>query len=320
MVRSKPIAVFASITAFLLLSALNTAAFPSNPAPVRNLGDLQEILDRAVSTTLDKFGNRGLKPDELSVTVVDLSNRPPPLYASYRGEDQVYPASVVKMFYMRYYFELVESGKLKPTTEVQRGLRDMIVDSGNEATGYILDVLTGTTSGPELPASQFQKWASRRDVVNHYFKALGYRNINVNQKTHCEDAYGVEQQFRNYKGENRNMLTANASARLMKEIVLGEAVNPARSKEMMDLMRREWERPPHDPEYREFVSYALMPGTKLWSKEGFTSRTRHDTAYIETPDGLKLIFAIFTENHAKEHEIIPSIVREVIRGLGGKST
>ncbi len=319
MVRSKPIAVFASITAFLLLSALNTAAFPSNPAPVRNLGDLQEILDRAVNTTLDKFGNRDLKPDELSAAVVDLSDKSPQ-HASYRGEEQVYPASVVKMFYMRYYFELVESGKLKPTTEVQRGLRDMIVDSGNEATGYILDVLTGTTSGPELSASQFQKWASRRDVVNRYFKALGYRNINVNQKTHCEDAYGVEQQFRNYKGENRNMLTANASARLMKEIVLGEAVNPARSKEMMDLMRREWEKPPDDTEYREFVSYALMPGTKLWSKEGFTSRTRHDTAYIETPDGLKLIFAIFTENHAKEHEIIPSIVREVIRGLGGKST
>lgn len=311
-----------SFLALLYLTVLipNTGVFAANSKITTETETLQTILDQAITSTLEKFKGKVLKPTEIAATVIDLNSASAPVYASYRGEERVYPASVVKMFYMRYYFYLVESGKLKPTPEVERGLRDMIVDSGNEATGYILDVLTGTTSGPELPAPQFQKWAMKRNVVNRYFKTLGYTHINVNQKTHCEDAYGVEQQFRNYKGENRNMLTANASARLMKEIVRGEAGNPASTRGMLDLMSRDWEKPVKNPLDKEFVSYALMPGTRLWSKEGFTSQTRHDTVYFETPDGLRLVIAIFTENHATEYDLIPSIVRDVIRGLGGKTT
>ena len=32
--------------------------------------------------------------------------------------------------------------------ELRRGMRDMIVESLNEATGYLVDSLTDTTSGP----------------------------------------------------------------------------------------------------------------------------------------------------------------------------
>ena len=280
---------------------------------------LQKVLDAAVELTIKKFENDGLKTEELTVTVIDIADRSQPVSASYRGEEQVYAASVVKMFYMSFYYRLVEDGKLKPTPEIERGLRDMIVDSGNEATGFILDVLTDTTSGPELPARKFEKWKKKRNRVNRYFTALGYRNINISQKTHCEDAYGVERQFRNYSGDNRNMLTTNAASRLLKEIVLGESINKARSGQMMALMARDWEKPVKDPFLQEFISHALMPGTKLWSKEGYTSKTRHDAAYIETPDGLKLIITVFTENHSTVQDIIPNVAREIIRGLGGKA-
>ena len=286
---------------------------------IENSVALQKILDKAVASTLEKFKDKDLKPDQFAATVIDLRTPGKAMSAEYRGEAKIYAASVVKMFYMSYYFRLVEDGKLKPTKEVERGVRDMIVDSGNEATGYILDVLTGTTSGPEISPKKFSKWKKKRNVVNRYFTSLGYKNINVNQKTHCEDAYGVEQQFRNYKGDNRNMLTTNASARLVKEIVLGESVTKARSEQMKELMVRDWEKPVKDPFYQEFISWALVPGTKLWSKEGFTSKTRHDAAYIETPDGLKLVFAVFTENQSQTQDIIPNIAREVIRGLGGKA-
>ncbi|MGI8544886.1 MAG: serine hydrolase, partial [Aridibacter sp.] len=151
---------------------------------------------------------------------------------------------------------------------------------------------------------------------NRYFQSIGYSNINVNQKTHCEDAWGVEQQFRNYKGENRNMLTTNATAQLLVEIASGKSVTPERSKQMMDLMKRDWEKPAEDAFHIEFISHGLKPGTKIWSKEGWTSSTRHDAAYIETPGGLKFVLVVFTENHAKEQEIIPSIARKVIEGLG----
>lgn len=279
--------------------------------------ELQQLLDRAIRETLRLYRDRGLEPDLVAATLIDLADPESPKRAAYRGDRQIYPASVVKMFYMVALHRWLEDGRVRLTPELSRGLRDMIVDSSNEATGYILDVLTDTSSGAELPANKFRRWAKKRNRVNRYFAGLGYRNINVNQKTHCEDAYGVEQQFRNYRGENRNMLTTDAAARLLTEIVRGRAVSAERSRQMMRLMHRDWEKPVADPAAREFISPALPPGTKLWSKEGWTSKTRHDAAYIETPGGRRLVLVIFTENVAREPEIIPEIARRVLKGLSG---
>jgi hypothetical protein len=150
---------------------------------------------------------------------------------------------------------------------------------------------------------------------------MGYTGINVNQKTFCEDAYGIEQQSRAYKGQNRNMLTTNATARLLAEIVLGRMNTPERTKSMMDLMSRDWSKPSDDADNQAvgFSGKALIDiklrGAKLWSKAGWTSRARHDAAYIETPDGLKFVLVVFTENHANEREIIAGIVANVIKRL-----
>ena len=58
-----------------------------------------------------------------------------------------------------------------------------------------------------------------------------------------------------------------------------------------------------------------MKDAKLYSKAGWTSSTRHDAAYIETPEGLKLVVVIFTQNHADERGIISGIATRVLRGL-----
>ena len=60
------------------------------------------------------------------------------------------------------------------------------------------------------------------------------------------DAYGIEQQSRVYKGQNRNMITTNATARLMAEIALRRFVNEKRSDLILDLMKRDWEKPSKD--------------------------------------------------------------------------
>jgi hypothetical protein len=58
-----------------------------------------------------------------------------------------------------------------------------------------------------------------------------------------------------------------------------------------------------------------LKDAKLWSKAGWTSKTRHDAAYIETSDGLKFVLVIFTENMAKERDIIPTIAEKVLGQL-----
>ncbi|MEQ1646156.1 MAG: serine hydrolase, partial [Pyrinomonadaceae bacterium] len=215
----------------------------------------------------------------------------------------------------------LEDKKVTMTTELQRGLKDMIVDSSNEATQYILDVLTNTASGAEMPQKDFEAWQFKRNRVNRWFSSMGYTNINVNQKTFCEDAYGIEQQSRAYKGQNRNMITTNATARLMAEIVTGNLNTPERTTRMMDLMKRDPFAKSNDPDNQAtgFTGKLLidrkMTDAKLWSKAGWTSKTRHDVAYVETRDGMKFVIAVYTENHANERDIIPTIAGKVIDSM-----
>ncbi|CAN5522608.1 hypothetical protein BH18ACI1_BH18ACI1_15460 [soil metagenome] len=292
------------------------------PLTMESSTELQTLLNKAVGDVLDtQFKERKIRSDEVAATLIDLRDPKNLTTANFNGELKIYPASVVKLFYMAALEQWLEDGKVKMTSELERGLRDMIVDSSNEATQYILDVLTDTSSGGELPEKDFQIWSYKRNAVNRYFSSHGYQRINVNQKTFCEDAYGREQQFRNYKSENRNMLTTNATARLLAEIVLRKAVTPERSGKMLDLLKRDFSgtTTDNDDQAHGFTGIALinrkMTDAKLWSKAGWTSKTRHDAAYIETPDGLKFVLVIFTENMANERDIIPMIAGKVLDNL-----
>lgn len=282
---------------------------------------LQSILNKAVAEVLNAYPEKKFKMEELAATLLDLRDPKNIRAANINGDQKIYPASVVKMFYMAALHQQLEDGKIKLTPELERGMKDMIVDSSNEATQYILDVLTDTSSGGEMPAKEYEEWSYNRNRVNRYYTAMGFERINVNQKTFCEDAYGREQQFRNYKGENRNMLNTNATARLLAEIVLGRAVTPARSTLMMGLMKRDpfAQTKDEDDQGHGFSGKMLadrkMTDARLWSKAGWTSKSRHDAAYIETADGLKFVLVIFTDNHANDRGPIPSIAGKVLDGL-----
>ncbi len=283
--------------------------------------DLETLLTAAVAPLLAGTGGKSFKPEEVAATLIDLRDSSRFRWASVNGERQFYPASVPKMFYMAALQRQLEDGKIVATPELVRGQKDMIVDSSNDATQYIVDVLTDTASGSELPQAEFDKWQFQRNRMNRYLAAMGYANINLNQKIYCEDAYGIEQQSRNYKGQNRNMITTFATARMLAEIVLGRLNTPERTKIMMDLLKREPFAESKDPDSQAvgFTGKALidlgMKDAKLWSKAGWTSRARHDAAYIETADGLKIVLVVFTENHANDREAIAGIAARVIRGL-----
>jgi beta-lactamase class A len=291
------------------------------PTAIESSIELQTILNNAVGETLNNYASKKVTPDDVAATLIDLRDPRNLTMANYRGDRKIYPASVVKMFYLAAIHQWLENGKIKTLTpELTRGLKDMIVDSSNDATHFVVDVLTGTSSGGELAPRELKIYADRRETVNRYFQSLGYRDINVNQKTYCEDLYGRERQFWN-AGKNRNMLTTNATARLLAEIVTGKAVSPERSKMMLDLMRRDFGGTSEDKDSQAhgFTAIALnelnLKDAKLWSKAGWTSKTRHDAAYIETPAGLKFVLVIFTENFANERDIIPSIATKILKNL-----
>jgi beta-lactamase class A len=302
------------VACFSLVAVSQTALTPNAPART-----LQSLVDEAAKTTLAKFADKKLEDRQLSITLIDLRDPDHPQKASFRGNERIYPASVVKLFYLTTAHRWLEDKKIQDTPEFQRALKDMIVDSSNDATQYIVDVLTHTTGGYELPPKEMDEWQEKRNAMNRYFSSLGYTNINVNQKTFCEDAYGREHFSRGPNGENRNKLTTDATARLLMEIVTGKAVTPARSAQMMELLKRDYTGTSKDSDDQGhgFTGIALqgMEGVRLWSKAGWTSTTRHDAAYLEMPNGSKFVLVTFTTDHANEREIIPTVAKVVIDGI-----
>jgi len=299
----------------LAVTSLTTVFSQTAPSP----RSLQSLVDEAAKTTLQKFADKKLGDNQLSITLIDLRDPKDPVTASFRGNERIYPASVVKLFYLVAAHRWLEDKKIEDTPELRRALKDMIVDSSNEATQYIVDVLTHTTGGYELSPQEMKEWQYKRDAMNRYFTSLGYTNINVNQKTFCEDAYGRERVSRLPDGSNRNKLTTDATARLMMEIVTGKAVSPQHSMQMMELLKRNYTGASNDADDQGhgFTGIALagIEGVRLWSKAGWTSTTRHDVAYLELPNGSRFVLATFTTDHANEREIIPTVARVVLDGI-----
>ena len=238
---------------------------------------------------------------------------------SYRGGDRIYPASIVKMFYLVAVYEWLETGMIQGTPELDRAIRDMIVDSSNDATSLVVDVLTGTTSGPELPQGPFQTWQLQRNIVNRYLHSLGWSEleiVNVNQKTWCDGPYGRERVFLGELMENRNMLTTNATARLLHSIIGGVAVSSKGSQAMMNLMQRSLKPADLNTEDENqvtgFLGEGMPPDTQIWSKAGWTSQVRHDAAYIEIPDKQPYLLVVFTEGkeHSKNKAIVPFVSQQ----------
>ncbi|MGA7932174.1 MAG: serine hydrolase [Kovacikia sp.] len=292
---------------------------------------LEELGERVLNATWAEFP--GLARNQIALTWLVYDSPAPvntggsisagefwkysPRGYSYRGVERIYPASVVKLFYLVAVHEWLERSMIQQSAELDRAIRDMIVDSSNDATSLVLDVLTGTTSGPELPTGPFETWKQQRNIINRYFRSLNWEEletINVNQKTWCDGPYGREREFLGTLMENRNMLTVTATARLLHSIVGGVSVSAPRSQAMMALMRRSLNPTDlaADPENQVtgFLGAGVPLDTRIWSKAGLTSQVRHDAAYIElTSNTSPYLLVVFTEGkpHSKNEAILPFV-------------
>ena len=70
------------------------------PLATENSQELQTILNTAVGETVNSFLSKGFKLDEIAATLIDLRDPNTLSMAEVRGGQRIYPASVVKMFYM----------------------------------------------------------------------------------------------------------------------------------------------------------------------------------------------------------------------------
>src|SRR4051812_11279670 len=103
------------------------AAFLAAVASRGHAAPLDELAAGAVHTVQSKFPDEKLKDDDVAVTVVDLRNPDAIRDGHFRGGEPIYPASVIKLFYLAATHRWLEDGRLKDSDELRRTLRDMIV-------------------------------------------------------------------------------------------------------------------------------------------------------------------------------------------------
>ena len=172
--------------------------------------------------------------------------------------------------------------------------------------------MSDTCSGPELEGRSLRKFIEKRRVVNRWLVGLEY-DISAMAKPWSFGPFGRDVQLVGPNRENRNRATSNAFASLILWITRRRAVSSAASDAMLALMARPLDTPrKEENQVKEFIGESLPAGSKLWSKAGWTSEVRHDAAYIELPNGKKIILVIFTRGTADDVTLLPAITKRVL--------
>lgn len=307
--------IFSGLILFLALPLFaNFREFSAIPVDPQIDAQLARIADE----TFAEFPK--VTRGNLSMTLIDMNDPNALRRGSFDAHVGYHPASVVKMFYLVHVYHQRERGNVSFDPELQRAIHDMIVSSSNDATSYVVDRMTDTTSGPELSRRAFRKFLYKRERMNRYFATFGYNDINVIGKTFCEDVFGRDKQLLGANRERRNRLNTDAAAALLLSIIRHEAVSSAATEEMLTLMRRPVpttaQETSTDYNITGFTGEGLPVGSLLWSKPGDTSEVRHDATYVELPNGKKYLFVVFTRGDAGDAALLPAISRKVVALFG----
>ncbi len=298
-----------------LLSENNSSQFVYNittpPQLINDNPKLKEIVSNLVNYAKEKK----LPTDSLSITLIDLNQG---AIAAHKQNTPRYPASVAKLFWMVAAQSKLQQRQVPLTAvnAVDNDLKTMMFESDNDAASNVIDAITNTRSSDQkLDKAQFAQWKQQRESLNDFFQKAGYKDINISQKTfplplhNIKGPAGADEQIRgdNPSNPRRNKITTYQAARLMYEIVKGEAVAPEYQDAMLGLLRRDlgyWQSQPPNPEEFDPVRYLFgekLPANQvqIYSKAGWTTNSRQEVAYIATNHGkARYILAIFGDDQA----------------------
>ncbi|NER49429.1 MAG: serine hydrolase [Symploca sp. SIO1A3] len=331
------------------LSISSSSHFQTQAEPqqlVYNIKSLPQLkssdrLNVIVTQLVNLAAKQGKPTDALSITLIDVNSGE---VAGYQPQRLRYPASIVKLFWMVAIYAQLEAGIWQSETEFASDLNQMIYQSDNQGASRILDQITGATSGSRLTGDEYEIWLDKRQQINRFFQAAGYQGININQKTfpipylkdYGERPTGRDAQIRgNTEPPIRNKISTEQAARLMYEIVQGEAVsqeysNLMKQKLTRDLRREVWEKIDINQEFNPILGFlgeslsapSLLTNIEFLSKAGWTKNTRQEVAYIASKDGsFAYILAVFAEDksYAEDFQIFPQFSRLVYERMKNSS-
>ena len=107
---------------------------------------LNDILDRVCSNNIENLR------DELAITWINYKSESNHINKGcgfgINNRKLIYPASIVKLIYGLAAYSWIDTKKILLTQEIIDAVNKMLFYSSNDATSFLIDIITGTTSGP----------------------------------------------------------------------------------------------------------------------------------------------------------------------------
>ena len=278
---------------------------------------LNDILGRVCSY------NKDFSIEDIAITWINYKSENKRIFKGFgfgiNNKKTIYPASVVKLVYGLAAYYWIKKGSLLLTEEIIDAASKMLSFSSNNATSFLIDLLTGTTSGPCLEGEFWENWKFQRNIINdwlydlHWDELLG---INCCQKTWDDGPFGREKEFYGYENQNKNVMTTDSAARVLEEIMIHIDFQKD------DLNLRSFLKRNLNKSFLEndslnqidgFLGAGLPESINLWSKAGLMSKVRHDSAWWINSQSLQTLLVVFCDGevYSKDTSLLPAIAKEV---------
>jgi len=320
---------------FLVSLAAGEAGKITGPGDPQNLfvdtirpdEQLQTYLETTVAALA--ANDPSLQKSTFQVALIDLSEVASPLLAHLRGEQRVYPASVIKFVYLMAAHHWAEENKIRLDSIWSSKLSDMIRHSSNQATRWVFYHLTGTEAGPELCGDEYRAFSQRRQAVKEWLLSLGVSGIHCIHPTFDGngDLYGRDVQIlkdRSFPDAwpappgslgNRLSMTANATASLLAVLATGNALTADRTTAVLELMKRDVTKQKY-MQRRIAGGVSRCQGLEVFAKTGTFRETFADAGIIRDRAGRQLILVVFIQNAwGYTGNFIPDLAERCARDL-----
>ncbi len=267
--------------------------------------------------------NNDFSRDDIAITWINYKSDYKKVFKGFgfgiNNKKMIYPASVVKLVYGLAAYYWIKKGRLLLTNEIIDAVSKMLSFSSNNATSFLIDLLTGTTSGPCIEGDSWENWKYQRSLINDWLYDLDWEEligINCCQKTWDDGPFGREKEFYGYKNKNRNAMTTDSAARVLEEIMI-HIDYQQNDLNLRSFLKRNLNKVALKNDSLNqidgFLGEGLPDSINLWSKAGFMSEVRHDSAWWINRQSLQTLLVVFCngEQYSKDTSFLPSIAKEI---------
>ena len=237
----------------------------------------------------------------------------------FNNNKSIYPASIVKLVYGLAIYKWIAQDKLIFNQQIDNAVYKMLQHSSNDATSFVVDILTGTSSGTSLEGGIWENWKYQRQIINDWLRSINWNELkgfNCCQKTWEDEPYGREKDFYGNGNENRNIMTTEGTGRLFEEIMkninyVKENVNL--KKHLSRNLKKEFYTSDPNNQVEGFLGEGLPDYVPFWSKAGLMSKVRHDAAWWTNNDSSQTLLIVFGNNTEFVHDnsIFPIISKTI---------